>query len=175
MIIYEIAGKRPVIEADSFVHPTAVIIGEVRIGSGCFIGPSAVLRADCGPITIGDGSSIQDNATVHVDPGAKVDVGRNVIVGHNVVIHDVTLHDECVIGMGAVLLANVVCGTGVVVAAGSVVKQGMNIPAGKLVIGNPAKIVKDVSPELKAYVKAGIEQYKEMNRVYRETMKEIPF
>jgi phenylacetic acid degradation protein len=174
MPIYEFAGKKPSIAPDAFVHPTAVIIGDATIGSECHIAPSAVIRADFGPVTIGDGSSIQDNATIHVNPGDRVTIGRNVIVGHNVVLHDVTLHDQCVVGMGAVLLSSVVCGKGVVIAAGSLVPQGTNIPAGKLVMGNPAKIIKDVPPGLAAYATLGVEQYKEITRLYLQTMKEIP-
>jgi carbonic anhydrase/acetyltransferase-like protein (isoleucine patch superfamily) len=144
------------------------------IGRECHIAPSAVIRADFGPITIGDGSCIQDNATIHVTPGDQVTIGRNVIVGHNAVLHDTMLHDQCVVGMGAVLLPYVVCDKGVVIAAGSIVPQGMHIPAGKLVMGNPAKIIKDVSGDLEAYVTLGIEQYKELTRLYLQTMKEIP-
>ncbi|HOX95586.1 MAG TPA: gamma carbonic anhydrase family protein, partial [Syntrophales bacterium] len=156
------------------VHPAAVVIGDVTIGSECHIAASAVIRADFGAIAIGDGTSIQDNATVHVDVGNRVIIGRNVIVGHNVVLHDVTIHDGCVVGMGAVLLTNVVCGKGVVIAAGSVLPQGMRIPAGKLVMGNPAKIKKDVPADLAAYAATGVEEYKRLTRLYLETMKEIP-
>jgi carbonic anhydrase/acetyltransferase-like protein (isoleucine patch superfamily) len=173
MPIYEFAGKKPVISPNAFVHPAAVIIGDATIGSECHIAPSAVIRADFGPITIGDGSSIQDNATIHVTPGDKVTIGKNVIVGHNAVLHDVTLHEQCVVGMGAVLLPKVVCEKGAVIAAGSIVPQGMHIPAGKLVAGNPAKIIKDVSPELAAYVTMGIEEYKKLTLLYQQTMKEI--
>jgi len=174
MPIYEFAGKSPVIAPDAFVHPAAVIIGSATIGSKCHVAPSAVIRADFGPITIGDGSSIQDNATIHVTPGDKVKIGRNVIVGHNAVLHDVTLYDQCVVGMGAVLLPKVICEEGVVIAAGSIVPQGMHIAAGKLVMGNPAKIIKDVSPELAAYVTMGVEEYKKLTLLYLQTMKEIP-
>lgn len=100
MPIYEFASKIPVIASDTFVHPTAVIIGDAAIGSQCFIGPSAVVRADFGKITIGDGSSIQDNATIHVSAGARVAIGRNAIIGHNVVLHDVTLHNQCMVELG---------------------------------------------------------------------------
>jgi carbonic anhydrase/acetyltransferase-like protein (isoleucine patch superfamily) len=173
MPIYEFAGKKPIIASDTFVHPTAAIIGDVTIGSSCYIAPSAVIRGDFGQIIIGDCSSIQDNSTIHVNEGGTVAIGRNVIVGHNVVLHDVTLHDQCVVGMGAVLLSNVVCEKGVVIAAGSLVPQGMKIPSAKLAMGNPARIIKDVSPELEAYVTAGIKQYKELTRLYLQTMKEI--
>ena len=173
MPIYELAGKKPVISPDAFVHPTAVIIGNATIGSECHIAPSAVIRADFGPITIGSGSSIQDNATIHVTPGDKVIIGNNVIIGHNAVLHDVTLHEQCVVGMGAVLLQKVVCEKGVVIAAGSIVPQGMHVPEGKLVAGNPAKIIKDVSQELAAYVTMGIEEYKKLTILYLKTLREI--
>lgn len=173
MPIYEFAGKRPVISQTAFVHPDAVIIGDATIGDQCLIAPGAVIRADFGPIGIGNGSSLQDNATVHVTPGDMVSIGRNVIVGHNAVLHDVKISERCVIGMGAVLLQNVICEEGVVVAAGSVVLQGTHIPAGKLVAGNPAKIIKDISPETQAYMAMGVEEYKKLTRLYRETMKRV--
>jgi carbonic anhydrase/acetyltransferase-like protein (isoleucine patch superfamily)/ketosteroid isomerase-like protein len=173
MSIYEFGGKRPVISQNAFVHPEAVVIGNVTIGDACLIAPGAVIRGDFGPIGIGDGSSIQDNATIHVTPGDKVIIAKNVIVGHNAVLHDVTIHERCVVGMGAILLQNVVCEEDVVVAAGSVVPTGMHIPAMKLVAGNPAKIIKDISPEMKAYVAMGIEEYKKLTYRYRETMKEV--
>ncbi len=174
MPIYEFAGKKPVIAADAFIHPDAVVIGDAVIGSLCHIAPGAVIRADFGPVAVGDGASIQDNATIHVTPGDRVVIGRDVIVGHNAVLHDVTLHDRCVVGMGAVLLPKVVCERGVVIAAGSLVTQGMHIPEGKLAMGNPAKIVRDVPPELAAYATLGVGQYRELTRIYLRTMKEIP-
>lgn len=173
MPIYEFAGKKPLISPTAFVHPQAVVIGDATIGDGCLIAPCAVIRADFGPIHIGDGTSIQDNATIHVTPGDRALIGRHVIVAHHAVLHDVTLHEQCVVGMGAVLLQKVVCEAGVIVAAGSVVPQGMHIPAGKLAAGNPARVVKDVSPEMAAYVAMGVEAYKELSRLYRQTMKEI--
>jgi len=171
--IYEFAGKKPRISPTAFVHPQAVVIGNATIGDDCLIAPCAVVRADFGPISIGDGTSIQDNATIHVTPGDQVIIGRNVIVAHHAVLHDVTLHERCVIGMGAILLQKVVCEEGVIVAAGAVVPQGMHIEARKLVAGNPAKVIKDVSPEMEAYVAMGIDAYKELSRLYRQTMKEI--
>jgi carbonic anhydrase/acetyltransferase-like protein (isoleucine patch superfamily) len=174
MPIYEFDGKKPLIAPDTFVHPTAVIIGAASIGSQCYIAPSAVIRADFGTITIGDGSSIQDNVTIHVNVGGRVAIGRNAIIGHNAVLHDVMLHDHCMIGIGAVLLSNVVCEEGVVVAAGSLLLQGVRIPAGRLVMGNPARIIKEVPEDLKMYAEVGTEQYKELTALYLRTMKEIP-
>jgi carbonic anhydrase/acetyltransferase-like protein (isoleucine patch superfamily) len=173
MPIYEFDGKKPVISPHAYVHPDAVIIGDVSIGSDSLIAPGAVLRADFGPITIGDATSIQDNATLHVTPGDRVTIGNSVIVAHNASLHDVTLGQRCVVGMGAVLLQGVVCEEGVVVAAGSMVPMGMHIPAGKLVAGNPARIVKDVSPEMAAYVAAGIEEYRRLALLYRQSLKRL--
>jgi phenylacetic acid degradation protein len=173
MPIYEFEGKKPVISKTAFVHPEAIVIGDVTIGEECLIAPGAVIRGDFGPINIGDGSSIQDNATVHVTPGDKVIIAKNVIVGHNAVLHDAMIHERCVVGMGAILLPRVVCEEDVVVAAGSVVPQGMHIPAKKLAAGNPAKIIKDISPEMAAYVAMGIEEYKKLTHLYRGTMNKV--
>lgn len=173
MPIYEFAGKKPIISKNAFVHPDAVVIGDVTIGDDCHIAAGAVIRGDFGPITIGDSSSIQDNATVHVTPGDKVIVARNVIVGHNAVLHDVKINERCVIGMGAILLPKVICEEEVIVAAGSVVSQGMHIPKRKLVAGNPAKIIKDITPDMEAYVTMGIDEYRKLTHLYRKTMKGV--
>lgn len=174
MPIYEFNGKKPVISPEAFVHPDAVLIGDVEIGADCFIAPGAVIRADFGPVTIGEGTSVQDNAVIHVDPRARVEIGRSVIIGHSASLHDVTIREQCVIGMGSVLLYGVVCEEGAVVAAGAVVPKGMRIPAGKLAAGNPASVVRDITPAMAAYVSEGVEEYKRLARLYRQTMKEIP-
>jgi phenylacetic acid degradation protein len=173
MPIYEYNGKQPDISPGAFVHPDAVIIGDVRIGNECLIAPGVVIRADFGPVTIQDGTSIQDNTVIHVDPGARVIVEQDVIVGHSVVLHDVHIKSKCVIGMGAILLFGVVCEEGAFVGAGSVVPNKMRIPAGKLAAGNPAEIIKDVTPDQKSYAKIAIEVYKQLPQQYQKTMKLI--
>ncbi len=170
MAIYELDGKKPVIASDAFVHPEAVIIGEATIGTGCFIGPGAVIRADFGPISVGNGSTVQDNAVLHVSPGDRVVIEDRVIIAHGVLLHDAHIHPLCVIGMGAVILQKVVCEQGCMIAAGSVVPQGMHIPSGKMVAGNPARIVKDI-PDFESHVLAGLEHYREITERYRNTMK----
>ena len=171
MPVFELDGERPVISPTAFIHPAAVLIGRVSIGDDCFIAPGAVLRADFGPITVLAGTSIQDNAVVHVSPGGQVLIGADVIVAHLAVLHDVTIGRGCVIGMSAVLLPQVVCEEDVFVAAGAVVPQGIRIPAGKLAAGHPARIIGEVSPEVRAYTATGIEEYKALARLYRATMK----
>ncbi len=173
MPIYELAGKRPVIAADAVVHPEAVIIGDARIGSNCFIGPGAVIRADFGPISVGDGSSVQDNAVIHVSPNDRVVIEERVIIAHGVLLHDVHVHRLCIIGMGAVLLQKVVCDERVMVAAGSVVSTGTHIPAGKMVAGNPARIIKDVPPDFESNVLWGLGEYWKITQQYRDSLKRV--
>jgi phenylacetic acid degradation protein len=174
MPLYEFEGKRPRVGPDTFVHPRAVLIGDVTIGGECFIGPGAALRADFGPIAIGNGSSIQDNAVLHVTPGDRVVVHDRVIVGHGALLHDVLLHPGCVVGMGAILLQRVVCGEASLVAAGSLVPQGMEIPPRMMAAGSPARIVKEVPADLAAYIVMGVDEYKGLTRRYLETFREIP-
>ena len=171
MALYEFEGKRPQIPPDSFVHPNAVLIGDVRIGHECLIAPGVSIRADFGPVIIGDRSSIQDNAVIHVYPGSQVIIEDDVIVAHGVILHDVHIHSRCMIGIGAIVLFNVVCEEDVFVSVGSLVPKGMHIPAGKIVAGNPAKIIRDITDKDKATAKDGIEAYRYLCRQYLATMK----
>ncbi len=173
MPLYEFDGRRPSIGADTFVHPTAVIIGDAAIGSECYIGAGAVIRADFARIVVGDMTSIQDNAVLHVTPGDRTDIGSKVIVAHGAILHDATVRDRCVIGIGAVLLPKAVCEEDAFVAAGAVVTPGMVVPSGKVAAGNPAKIVRDVSPELEAWVRTGVEEYRMLTKTTLATLKEI--
>jgi carbonic anhydrase/acetyltransferase-like protein (isoleucine patch superfamily) len=173
MAIYELAGKRPVIADDAFVHPDAVLIGDVKIGSRCFIAPGVVIRADMGPVSIGDNTNIQDNAVIHVSPGDGVIIEENVLIAHSVVLHDVHIHPYCMIGMGAILMQNVVCEEKVLVAAGAVVSSSMHIPAHKLVAGNPAKIIKDVPVAFDQMIQGGIAEYQRMVTLYHGNMVKI--
>jgi carbonic anhydrase/acetyltransferase-like protein (isoleucine patch superfamily) len=138
MALFEFDGKRPVVPSDSFVHPNAVLIGDVRIGHECLIAPGVAIRAEFGPIEIGNRSNVQDNSVIHVDPHARVIIEEDVIV-----------------------------------AAGSFVPKGMNIPAGKLVSGNPAEIIRDISEKQKMTAKEGIDIYCELCKKYIETMKHV--
>jgi carbonic anhydrase/acetyltransferase-like protein (isoleucine patch superfamily) len=174
MAIYELDGKRPVIASDAYIHPQAVIIGEVTLGSSCFVGPGVVIRADFGPISIGSNTNIQDNSVLHVTAGDQIIVDENVLIAHSVILHDAHIHPYCLIGMGAVLLRGVICEEQVLVAAGSVVSQGMHIPSRKLVAGNPAKIIKEVSPDYMSFAQWGLDEYKRISKLYRETLKEVP-
>ena len=173
MALYEFDGKRPRVPDDSFVHPQASLIGDVEIGHECMIAPGVSIRADFGPVVIGDRSSVQDNAVIHVYPGSRVVIENDVIVAHGVILHDVHIKSRCVIGIGAILLFGVVCEEDVLVNAASVVSKGMLIPAGKAVAGNPAKITHDVTDEQKKMAKSGIDEYRDLTRKYLSTMRPV--
>lgn len=173
MALYEFAGKRPQVPSDSFVHPNAVLIGDVKIGHECLIAPGVSIRADFGPVTIGNRSNVQDNAVIHVYPDAGVTIGEDVTIAHGVILHDVNIKSHCVIGIGAIVLFNVLCEEDVFVSVGSLVPKGMHIPAGKIVAGNPAKITHDVTEAQKKLAKDGIDVYRELCRKYIATAKKI--
>ncbi len=173
MARYEFDGKRPQVPDDSFVHPDAVLIGDVRIGHECLIAPGVSIRADFGPVIIGDRTSVQDNAVIHVYPGSQSIIENDVTVAHGVILHDVHIKARCMIGIGAIVLFNVICEEDVFVSVGSLVPRGMHIPAGKIVAGNPAQITRDLTEKDKASAKEGIEAYRYLCRKYLETMKAI--
>jgi phenylacetic acid degradation protein len=173
MALYEFDGKSPQVPVDSFVHPNAVLIGDVKIGHECLIAPGVSIRADFGPVVIGDRSSIQDNAVIHVYPGAQVIIEEDVTIAHGAILHDVHIKSRCVIGIGAIVLFNVVCEEDVFVSVGSLVPKGMQIPAGKIIAGNPAKITHDVSDNQKMMAKAGVDYYRDLCKKYIATMKAV--
>jgi carbonic anhydrase/acetyltransferase-like protein (isoleucine patch superfamily) len=142
-----VGGKSPDIDPTAFTAPTSVVVGEVTLGAGASVWYSAVLRADCGPITLGADSNVQDNCTVHVDPGFPVSIGERVSIGHNAVVHGCTVEDDCLIGMSATILNGAVIGAGSLVAAGAVVLEGTVVPPRSLVAGVPAKVRRELSDE----------------------------
>ena len=137
----------PALDPTSFIAPGARVIGQVVLEEGASVWYNAVLRADSASITLGAGSNIQDNVSVHVDPKAPVVIGRDVSVGHNAVVHGCTIGDGSLIGMGSVVLSGAVIGAGCLVAGGAVVLEGMIVPDGSLVAGVSAKVRRALSPE----------------------------
>ncbi|QDY75724.1 gamma carbonic anhydrase family protein [Streptomyces qinzhouensis] len=160
-------GAEPSLDPDAFAAPTSVIIGDVTLGPGASVWYHAVLRADCGPIVIGAGSNIQDNCTVHVDPGFPVTVGERVTVGHNAVLHGCTVGDEVLIGMGATVLNGARIGAGSLVAAGAVVPQGMEIPPGSLVAGVPAVVKRPLTADAGELIRVNAVMYGELAERHR--------
>ncbi len=143
-------------------------MGDVRLGEYASVWFQCVLRGDLAPIVIGDRSNIQDLTMVHVDEGVPCTVGARVGVGHRCILHGCTIEDDCLIGMGSILLNNARVGTGSVVGAGAVVTEGMQIPPGSLVMGVPARIRGTVAPELRARIAATVEHYVALSRLHRE-------
>ncbi|MDY6851284.1 MAG: gamma carbonic anhydrase family protein [Thermodesulfobacteriota bacterium] len=171
--IYEFEGHCPQIGEGTYIHPEAVLIGSVKIGRGCMICAGAVLRADFAPITIGHGSNVQDNSIIHVGYEEGVVLQDNVLVGHGVILHDVIIKNGSFIGMGAILLPRVIVEEDAVVGAGAVLPPGFIVPARKLVLGNPAKIHKDVSDAMLEENKAGLAFYQELTKKYLNGVRKI--
>jgi carbonic anhydrase/acetyltransferase-like protein (isoleucine patch superfamily) len=156
---YRFRGFTPQIPASTYVADTASVIGRVVLGEQTSVWPGAVIRADSEPITIGDGSNVQDNAVLHVDPGVPMTIGRNVTVGHQVMLHGCTICDGSLIGIQAIVLNHVVIGESSLVAAGSIVTEGKTFPPRSLIMGAPAKVVRELTDEHLAMLKHAAATY----------------
>ena len=149
-IIKEFHGKLPQIAADAFIAENAVLIGDVMIGSGSSVWYGAVIRGDNAPITVGAGTSIQDNVTLHCEPGRPMSIGDNVTVGHNAIVHCTAVGDHTLVGMGARLLDGAVIGSHCIIGAGAVVKENAVVPDGTMMVGVPAKAIREIPAEKQA-------------------------
>jgi carbonic anhydrase/acetyltransferase-like protein (isoleucine patch superfamily) len=145
--IVAVGGQRPNIDPEAVVLGGATVAGHVRLGARTSVWYSAVLRADQETVEVGADSNIQDGAVLHADRGFPATIGDRVTVGHAAVVHGATIEDDCIIGMGAVLLNGVHVERGCVIAAGSVLTQGLRIPAGSMAAGSPASVKRDVRPD----------------------------
>jgi carbonic anhydrase/acetyltransferase-like protein (isoleucine patch superfamily) len=143
-MIYRFDGQEPAIGPGAYVSETATVIGEVRIGKGCYIGHGAILRGDYGAIIIADDCAIEEGVIVHAPPGEACEIGIGVVVGHGAIVHAKMLGDLSGVGMGAILSIHSELGRSSVVAEGAVVKQGQIIPENIVVAGNPAGKIKDM-------------------------------
>jgi carbonic anhydrase/acetyltransferase-like protein (isoleucine patch superfamily) len=157
----------PIIHPTAFIAPTASVMGSVNLGAESSVWYQAVLRGDLAQITLGAQSNIQDGAVVHVDEGVPCTVGRRVGVGHRVILHGCLIEDECLIGMGSVMLNGVRIGTGSVVAAGAVLPEGMVVPPGSVVMGVPGRIIRPVDETLKRRIAGTWGHYVELARQHR--------
>lgn len=165
-VILPFDDHSPTIAVTAWVASNATIIGQVTLGKDASVFYGSVLRADVDSITIGDGSNIQDNVSIHCDAGIPTSVGRGVSVGHSAVLHGCTVEDDCLIGMGATVLNGAVIGTGSLVAAGAVVLEGTVIPPGSLVAGVPAKVRRELTAEEREGVRANAAHYVELGRTH---------
>jgi carbonic anhydrase/acetyltransferase-like protein (isoleucine patch superfamily) len=165
-MVYQFKEHIPVIHESSFIHPQSAVTGNVTIGKNVYIGPGAALRGDFGKIIIEDGCNVQENCTIHMFPGVTVLLKENAHIGHGAIIHGATIGRNCMIGMNAVIMDNVVLEDGCIVGALSFVKADQHIPARSLVVGNPAKIVRQISEEM-------IEWKTEGTKVYQQLAKDM--
>src|ERR1041384_4933981 len=170
-MIYEFNGYKPVVHETAFIHPLAAITGNVIIGKDVYIGPGAALRGDWGQIIIKDGCNVQENCIIHMFPGITVTLYENAHIGHGAIIHGATIGKNVLVGMNAVLMDNVIIGDDCIIGALCFIPADMNIPNRKVVVGNPAKIVKDVSDEMMAWKTKGTRLYQSLPEMLRGTLK----
>jgi len=178
--IFEFNGYVPIIHESSFIHPNATVTGNVIIGKNVYIGPGAALRGDWGEINIEDGCNVQENCTLHMFPGRFVILREAAHIGHGAVIHGAEIGANVLIGMNSVVMDHVIVGANSIVGALSFIPEGMQIPERKIVVGNPARIIKDMTDEMIAWKTRGTELYQtlpsEMYKTFKpcEPLREVP-
>jgi len=170
--IYQLADRIPQIDPSAFVFDNATVIGRVVLGRGVSIWPYATLRGDNEPIVIGDGSNVQEGCVLHTDPGCPLTIGRNVTLGHQAMVHGCTIGDGSLIGIQAVILNNAVIGRNCLIGAGALITEGKVIPDNSLVLGRPAKIVRELTAEEIERNHANNAGYVERGAAYRAQLKE---
>jgi carbonic anhydrase/acetyltransferase-like protein (isoleucine patch superfamily) len=149
MALFQLEDRIPKIGNDTYVAESAEVIGRVVVGNNCYIGPGARLRGDYGTIEIGDFTMVEDNCVMHARPDDFCRVGKHVTIGHGAIVHNATLHDWVMIGMGAIVADFAVVGEWGVIGEGAVVRNKQEIPAGKVAVGVPAKVIADVRDDYK--------------------------
>ncbi len=169
-MLYDLGDLRVELLGDSYVAPSASVIGRVRLGRDANIWFGAVLRGDSAPITIGDGTNVQDNAVVHVDDDAPVEVGANVTIGHAATVHGCRVGDYCLIGIGATILSHAVLGRYCIVGANALVTERKVFPDRSLIVGVPAKRIREVTDEEIEMLHASAASYIEKGRHYAQAL-----
>ncbi|HEU4722295.1 MAG TPA: transferase hexapeptide repeat family protein [Gemmatimonadaceae bacterium] len=178
--VFAFDGFVPVIHESAFVHPNAAVTGNVIIGRDVYVGPGAAIRGDWGGIVIEDGCNVQESCTIHMFPGVTVHLERGAHVGHGAIVHGARIGENALIGMNAVVMDNASVGAGSIVGALCFVPAEMQIPPRSVVVGNPAKIVKEVSDEMLAWKTEGTTLYQELPARLRaslrpcEPLREVP-
>lgn len=170
--VYAIDGIVPVVDPTAYVHPSAVLIGDVIIGPGCYVGPCASLRGDFGRLILERGANLQDTCVMHGFPGTDTVVEEDGHIGHGAVLHGCRVGKNALIGMNAVIMDNAVIGESAIVAASAFVKAGAEIPPRSLVAGMPAKVIRELSDEEIAWKGEGTRTYQDLTRRSLATMVE---
>lgn len=180
MAIYEFDGFVPVVHESAFVHPLAAVTGNVIIGRDVYVGPGAAIRGDWGGIVIEDGCNVQESCTIHMFPGVTVVLEESAHIGHGAIVHGARIGRNTLVGMNATIMDNATIGAECIVGALSFVPSEMQVPARKVVVGNPARIVKDVTDEMIAWKTEGTRLYQalpaRMHASWRECepLREVP-
>ena len=172
-MVYEFKGFIPIIHESSFIHPQASVTGNVIIGKNVYVGPGAAIRGDWGAIVIEDGCNVQENCTIHMFPGKSMILKAGAHIGHGAIIHGAKIGLNCLVGMNAVIMDEVTLGDECIVGALTFIKAGMQIPNRKMVVGNPAVIVKDVTDEIIDWKTMGTALYQQLPKECQETLKAV--
>ena len=170
MTIYALGASKPDIELDSWVAPSADLIGKVRISKGSSVWFCAVLRGDNEMITVGEGSNVQDGCVLHTDKGAPLNISRNCTIGHKAILHGCQIGEQSLIGMGAIVLNNVVIGAKCLIGAGALIPEGKVIPDGSLVVGAPGKVIRVLSEEEQLKLLHAADSYQRNWRRFRSEL-----
>ena len=173
MGIYQLGDRVPQIDPSAYVFETATVIGTVILGARVSIWPHATLRGDNEPIEIGDDSNVQESSVLHADPGFPLTIGRRVTVGHQVMLHGCTIGDGSLIGIQAIVLNGAVIGRNCLIGAGALITEGKHIPDGSLVVGSPAKVVRQLEPAHIERMNRDTDSYVRRAVAYRRDLKRI--
>lgn len=173
IMIYSFKGHIPVIHKSSFVHPLAAVTGNVIIGKDCYIGPGAAIRGDWGEIILEDGVNVQENCTVHMFPGKSITLKKSAHIGHGAIIHGANIGENVLVGMNTVIMDDAEIGDESIIGAMAFVKAETKIPSRSLVVGNPAKIIKQVSDDMIAWKTAGTKLYQRLPEDCHGSLEEV--
>ena len=172
-MVYSFKGYIPVVHESSFVHPLAAVTGNVIIGKDCYIGPGAAIRGDWGQIILEDGVNVQENCTIHMFPGKSITLKESAHIGHGAVIHGSNIGKNVLVGMNTVIMDDATIGDESIIGAMSFIKTETVIPKRSLVVGNPAKIVKEVSDEMIEWKTKGTRLYQQLPTDCYESLREV--
>ena len=173
MAVYEVDGKTPQVDSTAWIADSAQVMGHVTLGPDASVWFGCVLRGDTESMTIGEGSSIQDLTVMHADHGLPLTIGKHVTVGHKVMLHGCTIGDESLIGIGAIVLNGARIGKNCLVGAGSLVTEGKEFPDGSMILGTPAKVVRQLTPEQIEGLRLSAQHYIDNARMFRATLKKL--
>ncbi len=173
MAVYEVDGKTPQVDSTAWIADSAEVMGNVTLGPDASVWFGCVLRGDTESMSIGEGSNIQDMSVLHADRGMPLTVGKHVTVGHKVMLHGCTIGDESLIGIGAIVLNGARIGKHCLVGAGALVTEGKEFPDGSMIVGAPAKAIRQLTPEQIEGLKMSAQHYIDNARMFRATLKKL--